>query len=254
MLLCIDIGNTNTVIAITEKEEILKKYRIVTKERTNDELELFFTFMLSKQGLSPSQITDVIISSVVPPASENFISFCKAFFKKDPILVNPEMKLGITIAYENPKELGTDRIVNAVAAYTKYKKASIIVDFGTAITFDYVSGDGRYLGGAISPGIITASSALFEKAYRLPKIERFWIPETVLAKNTLDSMNAGIIFGYASLVDGMVKRIKDETKEESLVIATGGLAYLMKDVAKSIDIIDEMLTIYGLIKIYELNS
>jgi len=256
MLLCIDIGNTNTVIGLIDKERILKHWRLRTDQQiTSDEMGMMLSFIISSNKIKVDMIDGVIISSVVPPLIDKIKSASRKYLNKDPIIVNSDMNMGISISYDNPKELGTDRIVNVVGAYAKYKRGAIVIDFGTATTFDYISPKGIYMGGIIVPGISISAEALFKNAYRLPKIDKFYVPKSVLAKNTVDSINTGIIYGYACLVDGIVKKIKDETEErDSITVATGGLAHLIKDVAKSIDIVDEVLTIYGLMVIYKFNS
>ena len=177
---------------------------------------------------------------------------CKKYFNITPLIVGPGIKTGMPILYDNPREVGADRIVNAVAAYEKYGGDVIIVDFGTATTFDYVSKKGEYMGGCISPGIMIASEALFSKAAKLPRVE-LSRPKSVIGKDTVSSMQAGILFGYASLVDGLVDRIKSEVKSGPRVIATGGLAKVIAAETKSIDIVDEMLTLEGLRILYKRN-
>ncbi len=254
MILCVDVGNSNTVIGLAEGENILNTWRIRTeKNMTPDELGLLLSFMVKTQP-----IAGIIVSSVVPPLNSTICEACLRYFNLNPIIVTHDMDMGISLAYKELDNLGTDRIINAAGAYVRYaryKKGIIIIDFGTATTFDYVSSDGVYMGGAISPGIRMSADALFEKTQKLPRIEEFYLPESVLAKGTLESINAGVIFGYAFLVDGMVKKIKAEAgNEEHIVVATGGLAHLMKDISNSIDIIDESLTLYGLIRVYQLNK
>jgi len=251
MILCIDVGNSNTVIALAEGEDILDTWRIRTeRDMTPDEFGIMSSLMLKGK-----RVTDIIISSVVPVLNHNIREACLRYHEKDPVIVTHDMNMGISISYEELDKLGTDRIVNAAGAYARYKKGVTIIDFGTATTFDYVSPEGVYMGGAISPGIRLSADALFEKAYKLPRIERFFLPERVLARNTIESINTGIVSGYAFLVDGMVQRIRSETGDKAqIVIATGGLAHLMKDVCRSIDIVDELLTLYGLTIIHRINK
>ena len=177
---------------------------------------------------------------------------CMKYFNLKPLIVGPGIKTGMPIFYDNPKEVGADRIVNAVAAYAKYRRESIIVDFGTATTFDYVSPKGEYMGGCIAPGIVISSEALFKRASKLPRVD-FSTPKSIIAKDTVSSMQAGIIFGYAGLVDGIVARMREEIQSNPLVIATGGLARVVQSEAKSIGIVDEMLTLDGLRLIYMRN-
>jgi type III pantothenate kinase len=170
---------------------------------------------------------------------------CQKYFGIEPLIVGPGVKTGMPIFYDNPKEVGADRIVNAVAAYEKYRRALIIVDFGTATTFDYISPKGEYMGGCIAPGIMISSEALFERASKLPRVE-LCKPRLIITKDTVSGMQAGIMYGYAGLVDGIVERMKAESASKPLVVATGGLAKLISGVAKHIDVVDEMLTIEGL--------
>jgi type III pantothenate kinase len=198
-------------------------------------------------------VSAIIISCVVPPMLNILEPLCIKYFNIKPLIVGPGIKTGMPIFYDNPKEVGADRIVNAVAAYDKYHKESIIVDFGTATTFDYISPKGEYMGGCIAPGIMISSEALFERASKLPRVE-FSKPKTIITKDTVSAMQAGIMFGYAGLVDGIVERMKAEVKTNPLVIATGGLAQIVARETKSIDKIEEMLTLDGLRIIYNLNK
>ncbi len=199
--------------------------------------------------ISSRKIQDIIISCVVPPMLNILEPLCQKYFNLKPLIVGPGVKTGMPIFYDNPKEVGADRIVNAVAGYEKYKKDLIIVDFGTATTFDYVSEKGEYMGGCISPGIMISSDALFERAAKLPRVE-LSKPKSIVAKDTVSSMQAGIMYGYAGLVDGICDRIKAEVKSNPLVVATGGLAKIVAPETKSIDVVDEMLTLEGLRIIY----
>ena len=255
MLFCIDIGNTNMVLGIIDKDKILHHWRIRTeKEMTPDELGITVTNLFNNARMKLDQIQDAIVSCVVPPLLNNVEDFCKRYFKLKPLVVGPGLKTGMPIRYDNPKEVGADRIVNAVAAYEKYRSALIAVDFGTATTFDYISGDGAYLGGAIAPGVFISCEALFQHASKLPKVEIFAHPKNVIARDTVSSMNVGIVYGYAGLVDGIVNRMKRESGENPKVIATGGLAPLICDVSETIDFIEEFLTLKGLMIIFERNK
>ncbi|MCE5212718.1 MAG: type III pantothenate kinase, partial [Deltaproteobacteria bacterium] len=197
--------------------------------------------------------TAIIISCVVPPMLNILEPLCQKYFNVKPLIVGPGIKTGMPIFYDNPKEVGADRIVNAVAAYSKFQKESIIVDFGTATTFDYVSPKGEYMGGCIAPGIMISIEALFERASKLPRVE-FSKPKTVITKDTVSAIQAGIMFGYAGLVDGIVNRMKAEVKTNPLVIATGGLANIIAPETKTIERTEDMLTLEGLRIIYELNK
>lgn len=252
MLFCIDIGNTNIVLGVTDKGNILEHWRIRTeRDATADELGIMVRNLFSSVGMSMEVIQHTIISCVVPPLLNTFKNFSQRYFKINPMIVGPDIDLGMPNLYNNPKEVGADRIVNAVGAYDKYRTALVIIDFGTATTFDYVSQEGSYIGGAIAPGVMISCEALFQKASKLPRVEIFGRPESVIAKNTIASMNAGILFGYAGLVDGMVERIKKEMSPTPKVIATGGLAQLMSGVAKTIESVEPHLSLEGLRIIYE---
>jgi len=254
MLLCIDVGNTNIVLGVTNQDKILAHWRIRTeKEATSDEMGITIGDLLRSSGIRMEEITDIIISCVVPSLLNVLEEFSHRYFRIKPMIVGPGLKTGIPIQYDNPKEVGADRIVNAVAAYEKYHTALIIVDFGTATTFDCVSKDGAYIGGAIAPGVIISCEALFEKASKLPRVEIFTRPKNVIAKDTISAMSVGIIYGHAGLVDGIVNRIKKEMGPELKVIATGGIAPLIYKESESIDHIEENLTLEGLMIIHKRN-
>jgi len=255
MLLCIDVGNTNIVLGIFQNDTLLKNWRIRTeRDMTSDELGILINNLFLPAHLEVGSITDVIISCVVPPLLSAFREFCHLLFDREPIIVGPDLNTGMPINYDNPREVGADRIVNAIAAYHKYRTGLIVVDFGTATTFDYISPEGNYEGGAIAPGILISAEALFQKASKLPRVEIFAKPKTVIAKETMSSINSGLIYGYAGLVDGIADRIKKQTGFDLTVIATGGLASLIQSEAKSIDHIEEFLTLEGLKILYHLNS
>ena len=254
MLFCIDIGNTNVVLGVTRHDEILHHWRIRTeKEITADELGILVGNFFQWEGLGFTDIKNCIISCVVPPLLNTVVEFSRRYFKVEPVVVGPGLKSGMPIQYDNPREVGADRIVNAVAAYEKYKKALIVVDFGTATTFDYISKKGEYMGGAIAPGVIISCEALFQEASKLPRVEIFSKPSSVIAKDTISSMNAGIIYGYAGLVDGIVRRMCRESGENPQIIATGGLAPLIAEVSETIHGVEAFLTLYGLIILFNRN-
>lgn len=257
MLLVIDVGNTNTVLGLFDEGQLLHDWRIRTEiDHTVDEYGVLIYNLYQSSRMKAKEIksvTDIIISCVVPPMLNIMEPLCVKYFNIKPLIVGPGIKTGMPIFYDNPKEVGADRIVNAVAAYDKYRKESIIVDFGTATTFDYVSPKGEYMGGCIAPGIVISSEALFERASKLPRVE-FSKPRTVITKDTVSAMQAGIMFGYAGLVDGIVNRMKAEVKTNPIVIATGGLARVVAPETKTIEKIEEMLTLDGLRIIYELNK
>lgn len=257
MLLVIDVGNTNTVLGLFDDEHLIHDWCIRTEiDHTIDEYGVLIYNLYQSSRIKTKEIkavTDIIISCVVPPMLNILEPLCVKYFNLKPLIVGPGIKTGMPIFYDNPKEVGADRIVNAVAAYKKYQKECIIVDFGTATTFDYVSPKGEYMGGSIAPGIAISSEALFKRASKLPRVE-FSKPKTVITKDTVSAMQAGIMFGYAGLVDGMVNRMKAEVKTKPLVIATGGLARIIAPETTTIEKIEEMLTLDGLRFIYELNK
>ncbi|MCX5889207.1 MAG: type III pantothenate kinase [Deltaproteobacteria bacterium] len=255
MLVVMDVGNTNTVIGVYQNDQLLSDWRIRTeKEATIDELGILLRNLFQAQGLALEPGTELIISSVVPPMNNTLDGFAQRYLKVRPLWVGPGIKTGMPIHYDNPREVGADRIVNAVAAFEQVHGAVVIVDFGTATTFDVVSHQGEYQGGVIAPGVMISCEALFLKASKLPRVEIFAKPKSVIAKDTISSMNAGIIYGYAGLVDGIVGRIKEALGiHKPRVIATGGLACLIASETKSIDAVDDYLTLKGLKIIYERN-
>lgn len=254
MLLCIDIGNTNIVLGVSDRDRVLEHWRIRTeKDTTADELGILIRNLFGMSSLTFEDITDVIVSCVVPPLLEAVEELSEKYFKVRPMIVGPGLKTGMPIRYDNPKEVGADRIVNAVAAYEKYRSGLVVVDFGTATTFDCVSEDGAYIGGAIAPGVTISCEALFQKASKLPRVEIFTRPGKVIAKDTINSMRAGIIYGYAGLVDGIVRRIKKEMGEPLAVVATGGLAPLICKESETIEYVEEFLTLQGLMILFERN-
>ncbi len=254
MLLVIDVGNTNTVLGLFDGEKLVHDWRIRTVvDHTVDEYGMLIYNLYKTSRISSREIRDIIISCVVPPMLNILEPLCQKYFNIKPLIVGPGVKTGMPIFYDNPKEVGADRIVNAVAGFEKYKRDLIIVDFGTATTFDYVSNKGEYMGGCISPGIMISSEALFERAAKLPRVE-LSKPRSIVGKDTVSSMQAGIMYGYAGLVDGICERIKAEVKSNPLVVATGGLAKIVAPETKSINVVDDMLTLEGLRIIYLRNK
>jgi type III pantothenate kinase len=253
MLLAIDIGNTNVVLGVFDKEKLVENWRVGTNTQiTPDEYAMIFKDLFGFAGLEFHQIKGVIISTVVPPLLPVMIEMSRKYFKIEPLVVTHETKTGITIKYDNPKEVGADRIVNAAAAYKRYGGPLIIVDFGTATTFCAVSKNGEYLGGAISPGVKISAEALFQRASKLPRVE-LAKPARVIGSDTVSAMQAGIIFGYAGLVDGIVERMKRELAADARVVATGGLAELVSQETKTIQEVKPHLTLEGLCLLFELN-
>ncbi|MBN2467571.1 MAG: type III pantothenate kinase [Deltaproteobacteria bacterium] len=254
MLLAIDIGNTNVVLGIFKNRELIHHWRIVTKQdKTEDEYGILISSLYQSAHIEMAATTGVIISCVVPPMVRTMEGLCRKFFNLTPLLVGPGVKTGMPIRYDNPHEVGADRIVNAVAAFERYRHSVVVVDFGTATTFDYVSPQGEYMGGAIAPGIGISSEALFKMASKLPRIELIK-PETIIGKNTISSLQAGIVYGYIAMVDGIVNKIKREVKTDPRIIATGGMAGFIAEGSQTIEEVDNLLTLEGLWIIYEKNA
>ena len=257
MLLLIDVGNTNIVIGLNKQGEFLNRWRLSTDgNKTSDEYSISLMQLFYQYNYNPEEVTGIIISSVVPNIMHSLENMVEKSFHKKPLIVGPGVKTGINIKYDNPREVGADRIVNAVAAHEKYNKSLIIIDFGTATTFCAVTKSGNYLGGNIVPGIKIASDALFQRAAKLPRIE-LEKPPTLICKNTVASMQAGIIYGYIGQVEYIINKMKKEMidlgEEEPYVIATGGLANLIFNNTEVIDEVSPLLTLEGLKLIYEKN-
>jgi type III pantothenate kinase len=253
MIFVFDVGNTNTVLGVYDGDELKYHWRVETnRNRTEDEFGMVVKSLFDASGLSFSSIDGIIISSVVPPIMFALERMCKKYFKLTPMVVGPGMKTGLNIKYENPREVGADRIVNAVAAIHEYGSPLIIVDFGTATTYCYINEQRQYMGGAIAPGIGISTEALYSKAAKLPRIE-ITRPEGVIGKNTVSAMQAGIVYGYVGQVEGIVKRMIDQSEQRPKVIATGGLSTLIAEESTIIDIVDPFLTLKGLQLIYKRN-
>jgi type III pantothenate kinase len=247
MLLVIDVGNTNTVLGVYDGSQLRQDWRIRTERNTTeDEFNILINSLFAAGNIPVSHVDQTIISCVVPPMVTILDAFCRKYLGHPPQWVDAKNCAGMPILLKNPAEVGADRIVNAVAAFKKYGTSLIVVDFGTATTFDAISKDGEYLGGAISPGIGIASEALFREASKLPRVEIFLAPEKVIGKDTISSIKSGIIFGYAGLVDGIVRRMQTEMGTDPKVIATGGLARLLFDVSETIEAVEPALTLEGL--------
>ena len=251
MLIVIDIGNTNITMGLVDKDEIIDNYRLTTKlERTSDEYGFMLLSFLQASSILVDEIEDIIIASVVPKIMYSFTNSIKKYFNKEPIIVGPGIKTGIRIKIDNPKELGADRLVDAAGAYYIHGGPCLVIDFGTATTFDVISKDGDFLGGATAPGIGISINALSSQAAKLPEIE-IKKPKSVIAKNTVSSMQAVIIYGYIGLTENIIREIKAEYNEKLKVISTGGLGRIIFNETDLIDIYDPDLTFKGLKIIYD---
>jgi type III pantothenate kinase len=253
LIFVLDVGNTNTVLGVYEGEELKHHWRIETsRNKTEDEYGMVVKALFEHVSLSFGDISGIIISSVVPPIMFSLERMCQKYFHLKPLIVGPGIKTGLNIKYENPREVGADRIVNAVAGIHLYGSPLIIVDFGTATTYCYIDEDKQYMGGAIAPGITISTEALYSRAAKLPRIE-IARPNDIVGKNTVTAMQAGIVYGYVGQVEGIVSRMKAQSKVEPKVIATGGLATLVAKESDMIDVVDPFLTLKGLQLIYTKN-
>ncbi|MDO9262384.1 MAG: type III pantothenate kinase [Desulfosalsimonadaceae bacterium] len=248
MLLAVDVGNTNIVIGLFDNDRLVCDWRIRTVPgMTEDEFNIKISSLFSFGKIDPADIRMTVVSCVVPAMMKIIDGYCRRFLGHAPRWIDASA-VDMPVLYDNPEEVGADRLVNAVAAYHRYRTSLIVIDFGTATTFDAITHAGEYIGGAIAPGIGIASEALFQRASKLPRVELFQPPATVIGKTTVHSMKSGIIFGYAEMVDGMVRRMKQEMQSpEPRVIATGGLAPLMRDVTTTIESVESGLTLEGLL-------
>ncbi len=250
MLLVIDVGNSNTVLGVYRKQDLLHCWRLTTaRDRTADEWGILIRTLFHLGDISNGTVTAIVVSSVVPPARPALEEVALRYFGVQPFFIEATMDLGMPVLYNPPGDVGADRIVNAIAAYEEFGGPAIVVDFGTATTFDAISLEGEYLGGVIAPGIGISSEALFLRAARLPRIE-IRQPEKVIGDSTVASMQSGLYWGYASLVDGVLRRMKEEL-ENPHVVATGGLAELIFPACEEIDSVEKNLTLEGMRLIYE---
>jgi type III pantothenate kinase len=253
LLLVLDIGNTNVTLGVFDGPALKSTWRLATDpRRMPDEYGFFMANIMSYRGVQPSDITGACICSVVPPLIPTFEEVCRNYFAVQPLTVSAGVKTGISIQYDSPRDVGTDRVADAVAALKLYGGPVIVVDFGTATVFDAVSADGKYLGGALAPGINLSADALYQSTSQLRRVELV-PPATAIGKNTVAAMQSGLIFGYIGLVEGMVARFKNELGPEAKVIATGGLAELMARETTVFDAVNPDLTLLGLRMIYDLN-
>jgi type III pantothenate kinase len=261
MLLVLDVGNTNTVLGVFEPKpgaqgtesygNLIAHWRVSTaKTQTVDEYGVLFRNLFAMNGLEVTSVQGTVISSVVPPLDSTLREVCERYFQIKPLFIEPGVRTGMPVHYDNPAEVGADRIVNSVAAFERFGGPCIIVDFGTATTFDAVSAKGEYLGGVITPGIGISADALFERTARLPRVD-IRKPPRVLATNTVNSLQSGLYYGYLGLIDGILERLMAELGGEVKVVATGGLASLMGSGSKYIREVDDLLTLEGLRIIYE---
>jgi len=257
MLLVVDVGNTQTHFGVypDESDTLAEDWRFATvRESTRDQLGAALANLLALRGLGFAEISASIVSSTVPQLSEQWTAMAERYLDHDMLVVGPAIRTGMPIRMDNPHEVGADRLVNAVAAFERFGTACVVVDFGTAITYDAVSAAGEYLGGIISPGAEISIDALYERAAKLPKVE-LAEPRSLIGKSTVDAIRSGIVFGFASQVDGIVRRLRGELGDDTPVIATGGLAHaLVPHVRVTIDDVDDMLTLDGLRLIWERNQ
>lgn len=261
MLFVLDVGNTNTVLGVFEpkateagqQRKLIAHWRVATnKSQTVDEYGVLFRNLFAMNNMEVGGVQGIVISSVVPPLDSTLREVCEHYFQLKPLFIEPGVKTGMPVHYDNPAEVGADRIVNGVAAYEKFGGPCIVVDFGTATTFDVVSPKGEYLGGVITPGIGISADALFERTARLPRVD-IRKPPSVIATNTVNSLQAGLYYGYLGLIDGILERLMAELGGDVRVVATGGLASLMGSGSKYIREVDDLLTLEGLRIIYERN-
>jgi len=253
MLLVIDVGNTNTVIGMFDDDKLLADWRIETRRgRTSDEHAMLLRQLIAVRNLSPELVDGGVLACVVPPAQAAMERAMQSTFHVEPLIVGPGIHTGMPLLVDNPKEVGADRIVNALAAWNRAKGGCVVVDFGTATTFDVISPPGEYLGGAICPGLVISANALYLEAAKLPRVP-LEVPPRCVGKGTIESMQSGLVYGYCGLVDGLVQRMRAEVDFPVRVFATGGQALIIADECEHIDVVAPKLTLDGLRLLYELN-
>ncbi len=258
MLLAIDVGNTNIVVGVFRDRTLAHSWRLTTlRERTADELGILLTDLCQYHGIHAQEISGIVMGSVVPPLTGTLMAMARAYFGRTPLNLEPGVHTGMPVLYDNPAEVGADRIVNGIAAYEQYGRSAgravVVVDFGTATTFDAISAQGEYLGGVICPGPQISADALFQRAARLPRIE-VRKPARVIGSNTVVAMQSGLFWGYVDMVEGLVRRVRAELGGEAAVVATGGLAELVASETPVIEHVDPELTLHGLRIVWERNQ